>query len=49
MQTVKTTAGAVQIYRSGADVTRTGRTELVKGVNELEIAGLSNNAVIDTV
>ena len=49
MHTVKTTAGAVQIYRSGADVTRTGRTELVKGVNELEIAGLSNNAVIDTV
>ncbi len=49
MQRVKTTAGAVQIYRSGADVTRTGRTELTGGVNELEIMGLSNSAVIDTV
>ena len=49
MNTVKTRAGAVQIYRSGADVTRTGRVELEKGTNETEITGLSNNAVIDTV
>ena len=49
MRTVQTTAAAVQIYRSGADVTRTGKAELEQGTNELEIRGLSYNAVIDTV
>lgn len=46
---IQTKPASVQIYRSGADVVRTGTAELAQGTNELEIRGLSYNTVIDTV
>ena len=49
MDTVKTTAVRVQIYRQGAEVIRKGCTELKKGTNTIGIMGLSDNADLNTV
>ncbi len=49
MDTVQTTAVRVQIYRQGAEVVRKGCTELKKGLNTVNILGLSRNADLDSV